>query len=485
MPIGDAPASVGLHRELGKVLADLGRALRGFFHPAARYPLLWDVQHASAVQSLIKHVDGASQRVLAETVFASHIEHVQPRLSALRAQVIHNDCNPDNVLVSADDPEKICGIIDFGDMVHAPLINDLAVAAAYQVVDSDDPVAACCDLVGAYHAVCPLEPEELDVLFALIRLRLAMSVCICAWRAKEHPENVAYLLGHHERYWETLEALASLDPGSVTKALSHAVSPTEVDTRGSWNTDRVAALRERRRRFLGPSLRLSYDEPLHITRGEGVWLYDSGGRAYLDAYNNVACVGHSHPQVVDATATQARRLNTNTRYLHEHIVTYAERLTARLPGDLSVCFFVCSGSEANDLAWQLARAATRNDGAIVTAFAYHGNTTAVQQLSPEELAGEQQEDWVATVLPPDSYRGTARDQDQNPGEAHAAQLDLAIESLLERGRKPAAFFVDTMYTSDGIHVAPPGYLASAWHRVRASWRPVYRRRSAGRFRQNR
>ena len=203
-------------------------------------------------------------------------------------------------------------------------------------------------------------------------------------------------------------------------------------------------------------------------RGEGAWLYDADDRAYLDAYNNVACVGHSHPAVVAAIAGQARVLNTNTRYLHENIVAYAERLTARLTSGLSVCYFVCTGSEANDLAWQIARAATGGDGAIVTTFAYHGNTTAVQQLSPEELAAGQQEDWVVTTPAPDLYRGPYAGAGRDAGESCAALLDDAIAELGRRRRRPAAFFVDTIYTSDGIHVAPPGYLAGAWRRVRAA-----------------
>jgi 4-aminobutyrate aminotransferase-like enzyme len=173
---------------------------------------------------------------------------------------------------------------------------------------------------------------------------------------------------------------------------------------------------------------------------------------------------------VQAIAAQASRLNTNTRYLHEHIVQYADELTARMPGDLSVCFFVCTGSEANDLAWQIACAASGGSGAIVTEHAYHGNTTAVAQLSPEELGSRRPENWVTTVPAPDRYRYRADGERSEAlaGEAFAAHLDTAIATLYERGRRVAAFFVDTIYTSDGIHIAPPGYLAAAWRRVRAA-----------------
>ncbi len=463
-PLDDVPWTPRLRKHLAGTMAKLGLALRGFFHPAARHPLLWDVNRADAAAALTAHIDDPARRTLAERNFERHQRQVAPLLAGLRAQVIHNDCNPDNVLVARDDPEAVSGIVDFGDMVHAPLVNDLAVAIAYQLVDQDDPLAVACELVAAYHATCPLEPAELRLLFDLVSLRLTMSVAICAWRAKRHPENVDYILGHHERYWATLARLDALDPRDAERAFLGACGRSPA-TSPRYDTAADAALRARREKLLGPSLRLSYDEPLHLVRGEGAWLYDARDRAYLDAYNNVACVGHSHPDVVAAIAAQARRLNTNTRYLHEHIVDYAGRLAERMPGDLSVCFFVCTGSEANDLAWQIACAATGGTGAIVTDFAYHGNTTVVAQLSPEELPPERQEDWVATVPPPDTYRDP---REGDAGESYAAELDTALATLAGRGHRPAAFFVDTMYTSDGIHVAPPGYLAAAWRRVRAA-----------------
>ena len=138
----------------------------------------------------------------------------------------------------------------------------------------------------------------------------------------------------------------------------------------------------RRERLLGPAYRLFYKNPVHLVRGEGVWLYDEKGNAYLDAYNNVACVGHCHPRVVKAISDQARTLNTHTRYLHNSILDYAERLLATLPSALSHVMFACTGSEANDLAIRVAKSFTDGTGFIVTEFAYHGVTAAVSQLSP-------------------------------------------------------------------------------------------------------
>jgi 4-aminobutyrate aminotransferase-like enzyme len=142
-------------------------------------------------------------------------------------------------------------------------------------------------------------------------------------------------------------------------------------------------LLRRRRRSLSPSYRLFYERPVHLVRGEGAWLFDAEGRRYLDCYNNVASVGHCHPHVVEALCRQAATLNTHTRYLHETVVRYAERLTGTLPDGLEVCMFVCTGTEANDLAVRIARAATGNSGIIVTQNAYHGNSATVFGMSTE------------------------------------------------------------------------------------------------------
>ncbi|AOI47677.1 aspartate aminotransferase family protein [Burkholderia oklahomensis] len=214
---------------------------------------------------------------------------------------------------------------------------------------------------------------------------------------------------------------------------------------------------DRRHRVLGPTYRLFYDQPLHIVRGDGVWLYSHDGTRYLDAYNNVASVGHCHPHVVAAIARQAATLNTHTRYLHEGIVDYAERLCATFPSELSQMIFTCSGSEANDLALRIARRYTRATGVIVTTLAYHGVTSSVAAVSPSLDTGAPLGPDVRTVEPPDSYR-------QDPahvGEKFAAAIRDAIEDLARHGARPAALLIDTVFSSDGVFTAPAGFLAPA------------------------
>jgi 4-aminobutyrate aminotransferase-like enzyme len=208
---------------------------------------------------------------------------------------------------------------------------------------------------------------------------------------------------------------------------------------------------------------LFYDDPVHIVRGEGVWLYDADGRKYLDMYNNVAHVGHCHPQVVSAICEQAATLNTHTRYLHENVLDYAERLTAKFSGDLDTAMFCCTGSEANELAL---RAATGAAGLIVTDFAYHGNTKAIHEISTDVCPAGELPNYVVTVPTPDCYRGRYRGADA--GELYAAHVQEAIDTLGNRGIKPAAFVIDTIVSSGGVVAPPAGYLKCAADIVHAA-----------------
>ena len=228
-------------------------------------------------------------------------------------------------------------------------------------------------------------------------------------------------------------------------------------------TPALQHLMDRRTQLLGPSYRLFYDTPLHPVRGEGVWLFDADGRRYLDAYNNVASVGHCHPHVVDAIARQAATLNTHTRYLHEGVLDYAERLLATMPAALAHAIFTCTGSEANDLAMRIAHAHTKAGGLIVTRFAYHGVTASIAEASPSLGSFVQLGAAVRTVPAPDSYR-VAPD---SIGAAFAAGVRDAIADLKAHGLRPAALMVDTVFSSDGIFTDPPGFLAEAVDAIRA------------------
>jgi len=225
---------------------------------------------------------------------------------------------------------------------------------------------------------------------------------------------------------------------------------------------------ERRRRSMGPAYSHFYEKPLYLTRGEGVWLFDNEGRKYLDCYNNVPSVGHCHPDVVEALTKQIGTLNTHTRYLHHAIVEYAEMLADTMPGNLSVCTLVCTGTEANDLAYRIARTVTGNDGVICTKGAYHGNSTLVSELSPQFERTRPQPDFVVDVSPPDVYRGPFGDSDTDFVQKYADLVDDGIAELAEKGHKPAMMIIDSIYDAAGVHTPPPEYQQKVYEKVRSA-----------------
>lgn len=215
-----------------------------------------------------------------------------------------------------------------------------------------------------------------------------------------------------------------------------------------------------RRKALGPAYRLFYEEPVELVRGEGVWLYDASGRRYLDAYNNVPVVGHANPAVVQALSRQASKLNTHTRYLHEGVVNFAERLLALFPDALDTAMFTCTGSEANDLALRIAFEATGRRGVIVTENAYHGVTMALADVSPSlRPVGAH----VRTIPAPCLLKGSPHEV----AAKFAACVDAAADELEAAGTPVAALMVDTVFASDGMYADPSEALTLAAERVRA------------------
>ena len=223
------------------------------------------------------------------------------------------------------------------------------------------------------------------------------------------------------------------------------------------------ALVTRRARALGPAYRLFYETPVHLVRGQGVWLYDAEGHAYLDTYNNVASVGHCHPRVVAATAAQAALFSSHTRYLHDTVLDYAERLLATFPAELAHVMFTCTGSEANDLAFRIARAHTGGTGFIVTQNAYHGVTHAIAGMSPSLGEGVVLGEHIRCVQAPDPLRMPG-----DLGGAFAAAVQGAIDDMLRHGIKPAGLIVDTIFSSDGVFEGPKGFLKPAVDAIRAA-----------------
>ncbi|XP_061786243.2 5-phosphohydroxy-L-lysine phospho-lyase isoform X2 [Nerophis lumbriciformis] len=224
-----------------------------------------------------------------------------------------------------------------------------------------------------------------------------------------------------------------------------------------------------RRRFIGQSCRLFYsDDPVKIVRARGQYLFDENGQRYLDCISNVHHVGHCHPSVTKAASEQMDLLNTNTRFLHDNLVLYADRLAATLPDRLSVFYFVNSGSEANDLALRLAQQYTQHEDVIVLDHAYHGHLKSLIDISPykfRKLSG--QKEWVHVAPLPDTYRGVHKDM-PDPGQAYADTVKDLIEEVHLKGRKISSFFAESMPSVGGQLVLPEGYSSKVAEYVRAA-----------------
>ena len=436
-----------LLESLGAAAAELDAALEHFDHPAVHRVFHWDLAGGLAlVRDLSPRIADPELRALVLRVSQQVDFRDGPRFERLRRAVVHNDPNDHNVLVDG----RVTGILDFGDIVHSYAIADLAIAVAYAVLGKPDPLAAAVHVVRGYQQIRPLDDAELASLFGLILLRLCMSACIAAEQQTQRPGD-EYLTVSQGPLAATLPLLAALDAAAVEAAFRAA--------RGRTPEETLAA----RQRVIGPNVSVAYARPLKVVRGWMQYLYDHSGRQYLDAYNNVPHVGHAHPRIVRAAAEQMLVLNTNTRYLHDKLAMFAERLVATLPPPLRICYFVNSGSEANELALRLARAHTRRRDVVVLEGAYHGNTTTLVDISPYKFngpGGEGAPPWVHVLPLPDTYRGKYRRDEPRAGEKYA--------EFARHVRNPGAFIAESAPSVAGQIVLPERYLASVYAIVRGA-----------------
>ncbi|CAM5539186.1 4-aminobutyrate aminotransferase-like enzyme/Ser/Thr protein kinase RdoA (MazF antagonist) [Aquamicrobium terrae] len=700
--MGEAgPQPLDLLFQLGALAGRLDRALAGFEQIPATDASKWDLTKAGWIGAHLDVLGNGARRRLVEAVIADY-EAVLPALRALPVQSLHNDLNDFNILVvpSLTGPARISGLIDFGDMTVGPRVCELAILGAYALLDHEAPTDALAALTAGYHGVSPLDAAEVDLVWPLLRMRLAVSVVNStieaagrpgdayitisqapAWRLLENhtidaglaraelrvacglpvcegadrvrawldrrrgsfapvieagldaglegadladlsveagivpenpfhlrPDEARRLTGYPDdglclgRYGEprliyTGSAFAKgpwrasnrrtvhmgvdifapagravhaplagrvamvenradlLDYGGVV-ILEHGTDEGDAfhtlyghldpavcaslrvgdevaagaafaslgrpQENGGWQPhlhfqlaltlegmghdwpgvadpdawtlwqalcpnpaallnlsdgrvacrplDTGALLAQRQARF-GPNLRLSYRRPVTFLRGWRHHLFDEMGRPYLDAYNNVPHVGHAHPRIRAVAADQLARMNANTRYLHPSQVALAERLTARLPQELEVCFFVNSGSEANELALRLARAASGGYDIVTPDHGYHGNTTGAIDISAYKfnkpgMGGRKP--WVHLVDVADDYRGRFRRSDADRAQRYAGQVDEALAAIEERGGRLAGFIAETFPSVGGQIIPPPGYLAQVYARIRAA-----------------
>lgn len=683
---------------LGSLLGALDVALASFHHTGAQRVYGWDIAQAALHADEVRKIADPEKRAAVTALLDHFQENAALRLARLPRQVIHNDANDYNLVVGGDG--LVAGLLDFGDMVESHRIVEVAVAAAYALIGSEDAVGSVLPLVSAYNAVNPLDEGELEILFDLIKIRYAVSIVMASKQIREQPDN-RYLLISQNDVWRELSRLMADNSRLATlrirdacgfepvknavrivrwlESFSHNFAPVVMPAKptpkaealdfstsgpdaaviatldglaldryceaktaqaqadfavgrygedrtiykgaafetasaarrtvhlgidifapageaiyapiagtvaftydddvafgfgptvllehttddgdrfwtlyghlerkgfaklkfgqsirqgeafaafgarhenGQWpphlhfqivtdhlglegrmhgvgvgrdwqvwraicpdpnvilgiraETTAIVArsadwLSAHRQRRIGRSLSIAYsDEPLKIVGGRGSYLYDDKGTAWLDMVNNVCHVGHCHPRVVAAAQRQMAALNTNSRYLHDTLVEYTDRLTALFPVPLSVCFLVNSGSEANDLAIRLARTYTGHNDVITVDHAYHGHLTSLIDVSPYKFngrGGTGRPPHVRVAEMPDPYRGRIRGMGSDVGRAYAEDVKRQVELLAKEGRKPALFFSEGILGTGGQIVPPIDYLKSAYAHVRAA-----------------
>ena len=443
MSYADQGHPPGAACSIGRTAGEIVQCLSAIDTDVHRPDRLWDLRFcADTVAGLSHHLKRADRRSMVDAI-VDRVASIP--FDDLPVQVIHGDLNTSNLLLQDD---AVIGVIDFGDARRTIRISELAIACAYAMLHQDDPVAVASQVCSGFREFSRPSNTEADHLFDLILGRLATSVCIAASLSTDNPHQHDTA----DATWELLARLTSADMDAISTELRAAAlgqGPAEPDQQQI----------RKARTVLGPSLSLSYDEPLHIMRGSGQYLYDHRARRYLDCVNNVAHVGHSNRRVTDAAVKQMAVLNTNTRYLHENVLRYARRLAETMPEHLDTVFVVNSGSEANELAIRLARTVTGRRDLVCFRDGYHGNTSTLIEVSPYKFDGPGgigRQRGVHVLPSPDAYR-TPRFAGPGAGANYGADAERILEDT-----SPAALIAEALQGCGGQLVPAAGVLEAAY-----------------------
>ncbi len=455
---GDVSHSKKLVSSLGRFLAEMDlhlMSLNNYVIQARK--LTWDIQHLHLNKDFIADIPEEHDKNLVRYFFLQFDEQVSPLLPKLRSSLIHGDANEWNILTKEN---QVTGLIDFGDLCYTPLINELAVAATYVCYDKENPLEWAEVLVKSYHQVLPLEQQELEILYYLIAARLCISVCNSAHVRKNAPEN-DYATSSEGNAWKMLRSWLELNPVKARNVFFSACGfdvpdPVSVDQKITQRHSSISSI-----------LSLSYNKAIYMNRSAFQYMYDVYGNTYLDAYNNIPHVGHSHPEVVEAGRTQMTKLNTNTRYVFDELTDYSEKLLTKFPDSLNKVFFVNSGSAASDLAIRLAFAHTKRKHIVVMEHGYHGNTQVSIDISDYKFSskkGNGQKDHVITTTIPDTFRGKYTSNDGTAGSQYARNALRELDSDLNN---IAAFISEPIVGCGGQVPLAKGYLKEIYPAIRA------------------
>ena len=445
--LAETKPNIEVYQSLGTVLAKTNQKLNSL----ASYVLQarkweWDLQYFSLNKKYLSAITNSNNRSLVLYFFRQFEEHVAPIIPQLRKQILHNDANEWNVLVTNT---KVSGLIDFGDLAYTPLINEVAIAMTYAGYDKENPLDYALPLLKSYHQVTPLKKLEVSILYYLIAARLCTSVCNSAHAKKIDPKN-SYAGISEENAWKTLHKWIRYNPISIENQFREATGFTK------YESEPLEIALAKREKNISSILSVSYKKPIQMNRAAFQYMYDAHGNTFLDAYNNIPHVGHSHPKVVEAGQSQMGKLNTNTRYIYDLLAAYSEKLLAKFPSKLNKVFFVNSGSAASDLAIRLAKQHTKRTQLLVMEHGYHGNTQLGIDISDYKFnnpKGQGQKNSILKTRLPDTYRG--KYTGENAGKLYA---DEAIKSIHQAKESVAAFISEPIVGCGGQAPLAKGYL---------------------------
>ncbi len=413
--------------------------------------LFWDLQYAYLNEPKMAYITPAADQNLVWYFFDQYQYVVRPQLPYLRHGLIHGDLNDWNILTQGN---QVTAFIDFGDIAYTPLIHELAIALTYMMLGKENPFEVILPVIKGYQSVIPLLREEVELLPMLITTRLCVSVCNSA-EAKANAADTEYILISEKPAWELLRYWISCNPVAITNLFLQAAGLETSD----YETQKTETA-HKRSLYLGKSLGLSYQQPIHLHSAAFQYMYDTAGNTYLDAYNNIPHVGHCHPKVSEAISRQVRLLNTNTRYLYDSLADYAEKLLAYFPPSLNKIFFVNSGSMASDLAIRMAHTYTQRRHNLVLEMGYHGNTITGIDISSYKFdgkGGKGQPDCISVLPLPNLFNGLF--QTTTEYVTHARQL---LEQLEAEGKKVSAFIAEPISGCGGQMPLAPGYLKALY-----------------------
>ncbi len=453
-------SSTLLH-SLGNFLGRMDRALENFSNPSMHREYTWDISTTLNARHKLDAIQDPEKRRMVGYFMQQFETIVTPQIFGLRKGYVHNDANDYNVLINDD---RVAGLIDFGDMVYTAIINNVAVACTYAMLDQADPIAVACLVVKGYHEQNSLAEKELELLYYLIAGRLCISLTQSAYNASLESANEHHFITMRPA-WDLMYKLIQVNPLFAEDMFKKACGYKGIIHENAHHT-----LLTDRKNFIGKNLSISYEQPIKIVQGALQYLYDDRGKTYIDCVNNPSHVGHAHPVLVKKMQNQIATLNTNTRYLSDLIVDYAKRLTKTLPPSLCVCYFVNSGSEANDLAIRMSRCYTGAEDVIVLDHAYHGTSSLTIDISPykfDSKGGKGQKPWVHKAMNPDGYRGPYTYQDPLAGEKYAQDVKRIVDALALQQKKPAAFICESLLGVGGQMPLPKNYLSSVYEYIRA------------------